>query len=57
MTGSTDSQSLQEEIEHFMHGLERRNPHETEFHQAVHEVVESVMPFVMASFATSVMQI
>ena len=49
MTGSTDSQSLQEEIEHFMHGLERRNPHETEFHQAVHEVVESVMPFVMAN--------
>ncbi|MEM6799593.1 MAG: NADP-specific glutamate dehydrogenase [Planctomycetota bacterium] len=29
----------------FMHGLEKRNPHEPEFHQAVQEVVESVMPF------------
>ncbi|MEN1680664.1 MAG: NADP-specific glutamate dehydrogenase [Planctomycetota bacterium] len=35
----------QSEIEHFMHGLEKRNPGEAEFHQAVHEVVETVMPF------------
>ncbi len=35
------------EVEHFMHGLERRNPGEGEFHQAVHEFVESVMPFVL----------
>ena len=34
-------------VEHFMHGLVRRNPGETEFHQAVEEFVESVMPFVM----------
>ncbi|TWT33755.1 NADP-specific glutamate dehydrogenase [Posidoniimonas corsicana] len=39
--------AAEEEIEQFMHGLERRNPGETEFHQAVHEVVESVMPFVL----------
>lgn len=32
--------------ERFMHGLVRRNPGEEEFHQAVEEVVESVMPFV-----------
>ncbi len=29
-----------------MHGLKRRNPGETEFHQAVQEVVESITPFV-----------
>lgn len=37
------------EVEHFMHGLVRRNPGEPEFHQAVREVVESVMPIVVAS--------
>jgi glutamate dehydrogenase (NADP+) len=35
------------EVEKFMQGLKRRNPGETEFHQAVHEVAESVVPFVM----------
>ena len=30
----------------FMAGLVRRNPHEEEFHQAVHEVAESVMPYI-----------
>ncbi len=32
--------------ERFMHGLVRRNPGEDEFHQAIEEFVESVMPFV-----------
>jgi glutamate dehydrogenase (NADP+) len=36
------------ELEHFMSGLRRRNPGETEFHQAVQEVVESLMPYVLA---------
>ncbi len=36
-----------EEIEHFMTGLIRRNPGEPEFHQAVREVVESLMPLVL----------
>lgn len=36
-----------EEIESFMQGLERRNPGEPEFHQAVQEFVETVMPFVV----------
>lgn len=31
----------------FMRGLERRNPGELEFHQAVREFVETVMPFVL----------
>lgn len=33
------------EIDHFMDGLVRRNPHEPEFHQAVFEFVETVMPY------------
>ncbi len=35
------------EAESFMHGLIRRNPGEVEFHQAVQEFVESVMPYVL----------
>ncbi|MBA2880034.1 hypothetical protein HNR65_000341 [Desulfosalsimonas propionicica] len=33
----------QSEIEHFMKGLKKRNQNETEFHQALEEVAESVM--------------
>lgn len=33
-------------LDAFMDGLEKRNPHETEFHQAVREVAASVVPFV-----------
>ena len=35
------------EVDKFMHGLVRRNPGEAEFHQAVREVVDSLMPFVV----------
>ena len=35
------------EVEDFMVGLIRRNPSESEFHQAVREVVESVMPYIL----------
>jgi glutamate dehydrogenase (NADP+) len=35
------------DIDRFMKGLIRRNPGEPEFHQAVREVAESVMPFVL----------
>jgi len=45
MTSSTDA--VKTEIDHFMTGLIRRNPHEDEFHQAVQEVVETVMPYVL----------
>ena len=34
-------------IERFMNGSIKRNPGELEFHQAVHEVVETLMPFVL----------
>jgi len=33
------------DIECFMNGLVHRNPHETEFHQAVRDVAESVIPW------------
>ena len=33
----------------FMNGLERRNPGETEFHQAVYEVAKDVLPFIEAN--------
>ena len=36
-----------EETEKFMKGLIKRNPGEVEFHQAVQEVVEDLMPFVL----------
>lgn len=35
------------EVEKFMTGLIKRNPGEQEFHQAVREVVETVMPFIL----------
>ncbi len=34
-----------DDVEHFMAGLRKRNPAETEFHQAVHEVAETLLPF------------
>lgn len=37
---------MSKKIEEFMELVIRKNPGETEFHQAVREVVESVMPFI-----------
>ena len=34
-------------VDGFMSGLVKRNPGEPEFHQAVREVAESVVPFVL----------
>jgi len=34
-----------EDLDHFMAGVRRRNPYETEFHQAVEEVAMHVLPF------------
>ena len=33
-------------LENFMEGLERRNPAEPEFYQAVQEVARDVLPFI-----------
>ena len=35
------------ELHRFMEGLKKRNPGETEFHQAVQEVAETLMPFIL----------
>ncbi|MEZ5977893.1 MAG: NADP-specific glutamate dehydrogenase [Planctomycetota bacterium] len=39
-------ESKYESVEAFMEGVRERTPHEPEFHQAVQEVVASVLPFV-----------
>ena len=36
---------MKKEISHFMGGLKKRNKGEPEFHQAVYEVAESIIPF------------
>ncbi|KAA1261742.1 NAD(P)-specific glutamate dehydrogenase [Rubripirellula obstinata] len=41
------SSAADSEVETFMHGLIKRNPGEEEFHQAVREVTESLMPFIL----------
>ncbi len=42
------STAAKTEVEAFMQGLVKRNPGEEEFHQAVREVTESLMPYVLA---------
>ena len=37
----------QREVSSFMEDLAERNPHQPEFHQAVREVIETLMPFVI----------
>ena len=39
--------SVSSEVDQFMQGVIDRNPHEPEFHQAVREVVESLIPYVL----------
>ena len=46
MSKASDT-AAREKLEHFIQGLIKRNPSETEFHQAVQEVAESVIPFVL----------
>jgi glutamate dehydrogenase (NADP+) len=40
-----ESKGATKAAEQFLDGLKHRNPHEDEFHQAVEEVVDSVMPW------------
>ncbi|MEM9561721.1 MAG: NADP-specific glutamate dehydrogenase [Actinomycetota bacterium] len=44
---STLARETRDRLEHFMAGLERRNPGEPEFHQAVREVAESLIPVIV----------
>lgn len=46
MTTAAAASAIDIAIDNFMKGLVLRNPGEPEFHQAVHEVVTSLMPFV-----------
>ena len=41
-----DSSNHKSEIDKFMKGVKKRNPGEKEFHQAVEEIVQSVIPFI-----------
>jgi glutamate dehydrogenase (NADP+) len=41
------SPEAKREVAAFMDGLVRRNPGQAEFHQAVHEVIETLMPYVI----------
>ena len=41
------TKTQQKELNQFIQGLKRRNPGEREFHQAVYEVAESVLPFTL----------
>ncbi len=43
------AQSADRLLRRFMRGLVRRNPGEPEFHQAVHEVAETLAPFILAN--------
>ncbi len=44
---SAANPTVEAELAKFMGGLERRNPGEPEFHQAVREVAETLIPFVL----------
>lgn len=44
---SVSKSEVETAVNKFMRGLKKRNPYETEFQQAVEEVAESVMPFVL----------
>ena len=38
--------SVKQCLDHFMSGFVRRNPGQTEFHQAVYEVAVDIIPFI-----------
>jgi len=46
MTTSASAE-IRKDLEQFMAGVIRRNPGESEFHQAVREVAHSVIPFTL----------
>ena len=44
---SETAASVQTEVDRFLQELQRKDPHQPEFHQAVREVLESIMPVVL----------
>jgi glutamate dehydrogenase (NADP+) len=47
MSNERLEREAEREVAKFMEGVVQRNPGEPEFHQAVHEVVETIMPYVL----------
>ena len=45
----TSDNAAKQKLEHFMSGLAKRNPGAPEFHQAVREVAESLIPYVLVN--------
>ena len=45
----TSDNAAKQKLEHFMSGLAKRNPGEPEFQQAVREVAESLIPYVLVN--------
>lgn len=43
------AENVRAEVEQFMQGLIKRNPGESEFHQAVQEVTETLAPYILAN--------
>ncbi len=43
----SNNNEVEAELKRFMNGLVRRNPGQPEFHQAVHEVAETILPFTL----------
>ncbi len=37
---------MYQEVERFMNEIKKKNPGESEFHQAVQEVIKTIMPFI-----------
>jgi glutamate dehydrogenase (NADP+) len=48
MTATATLSSPTKLVDEFMSDLRKKDPHELEFHQAVHEVIESLAPYLMA---------
>ena len=42
-----DPEAIRSKLDCFMSGLRKRNPGEIEFHQAVQEVAETLMPYIL----------
>ena len=46
MSKVVSQEKCQEYLDRYIKGIERRNPGETEFHQAVYEVAQSIFPYI-----------
>jgi glutamate dehydrogenase (NADP+) len=49
MATAKTSSTVQKQVDAFMNYVKAKNPNEPEFHQAVHEVAEAIIPFIEAT--------